>query len=73
MRAGLIIAGIVLLVAGLWATFGHGSYQQTDTLVQLGSAKITATHDKAFPQWLGIAGIVIGGLLIVGGIANKNR
>ncbi|MEW9625519.1 hypothetical protein [Rhodanobacter geophilus] len=71
MRLALIVIGLVLLVAGLWVVFGHGGYQQTDTLVQLGPAKLTATHDKAFPQWLGIAGIVVGALLALGGIFKK--
>jgi len=71
MRAGLIIAGIILLVAGIWVTLGNGSYKQTDTLAQLGPARITATHEKAVPQWLGIAGIVVGGLLVIGGFARK--
>ncbi|HEY8681927.1 MAG TPA: hypothetical protein VIM06_02050 [Rhodanobacter sp.] len=71
MRAGLIIVGIVLVVAGIWVISGHASYQDTDTLVQIGSAKITATHDKGVPQWVGIAGIVIGGLLMVGGFVKK--
>ena len=71
MRAGFIIAGIILLVAGIWVTLGNGSYRQTDTLVQLGPAKITATHEKALPPWLGIAGIVVGGLLTIGGFARK--
>ena len=73
MRIGLIVAGIILLLAGLWATLGHGSYSKTDTVAQLGPAKIEATHSKAVPQWLGIGGIVIGGLLLVGGIASKRR
>jgi hypothetical protein len=73
MRAGLLIAGIILLVAGIWVTVGNGSYKQTDTVAQLGPAKIEATHTKAVPQWLGIAGIVVGGLLVVGGIASKKR
>ncbi|WP_158882800.1 hypothetical protein [Rhodanobacter sp. L36] len=73
MRAGLIIAGIILLAAGIWVTAGNGSYSKTDTVAQLGSAKIEATHDKALPQWLGIAGIVVGGLLLVGGIVSKKR
>jgi hypothetical protein len=71
MRAVLIIIGIVLLGAGLWVVFGHGSYTQTDTVLQLGSAKVTATHDKAVPEWLGIAGIVVGGLLALGGLFSK--
>ncbi|HWX66759.1 MAG TPA: hypothetical protein VNZ27_10085 [Rhodanobacter sp.] len=71
MRAGLIIVGIILLVAGIWIVSGHASYQGTDTLLQIGSAKITATHDKGVPQWIGIAGIVVGGLLAVGGFLKK--
>jgi hypothetical protein len=71
MRAILIIVGIVLLGAGLWVVFGHGSYSQTDTVFQLGSLKATATHDKAIPEWMGIAGIVIGGLLALGGLLSK--
>ncbi len=73
MRAGLLIAGIILLIAGIWVTVGNGSYKQTDTVAQLGPAKIEATHSKAVPQWIGIAGIVIGGLLVVGGIASKKN
>ena len=71
MRAGLLIAGVILLLAGLWVTFGNGSYKQTDTVAQLGPAKIEATHTKAVPQWMGIGGIVIGGLLLVGGFASN--
>ncbi|QEE26002.1 MAG: hypothetical protein EPN68_17680 [Rhodanobacter sp.] len=72
MRVGLIIVGIILLVAGLWVVLGHGSYEQTDTLVKVGSAKLTATHDKLVPQWVGIAGIVVGAVLAIAGFVRKN-
>lgn len=72
MRAGLVIVGIILLVAGIWIVSGHATYQDTDTLLQVGSAKITATHDKGVPQWIGIAGIVVGGLLALGGFLKKS-
>jgi uncharacterized membrane protein YphA (DoxX/SURF4 family) len=71
MRALLLILGIVLLIGGLWVVFGHGSYTQTDTVFQVGSAKLTATHDKAVPEWLGISGIVVGALLALGGLFSK--
>lgn len=71
MRAILLILGLVLLVGGLWVVFGHASYTQTDTLLQIGSAKFTATQDKAIPQWLGISGIVVGALLALGGLFSK--
>jgi hypothetical protein len=72
MRVGLIVIGLVLLAAGIWVVAGGASYRDTDTVAQIGSAKLTATHDRAVPQWVGIAGIVIGGLLTVGGIARKS-
>ncbi|UPG85293.1 hypothetical protein L2Y94_18615 [Luteibacter aegosomatis] len=71
MRAGLIIVGVILIGLGIWVVAGNGSYSKTDTLAQVGSAKITATHDKSVPQWVGIAGIVIGGIVAVAGIARK--
>ncbi|MHA6206084.1 hypothetical protein ACXU4B_16785 [Dyella soli] len=72
MRAVLIIIGIILVAAGIWIILGNGSYQQTDTLLQVGTAKITATHDKAIPAWVGIAGIVVGGVLAIGGFLRKS-
>lgn len=71
MRAGLIIVGVILIGLGLWVSLGNGSYSKTDTIASIGSAKIEATHDKAIPQWVGIAGIVIGGIVAVAGIAQK--
>lgn len=71
MRAILIILGLALLVGGLWVVFGHGSYTQTDTLLQIGSAKFTATRDKAIPAWMGISGIAVGALLALGGLFSK--
>lgn len=71
MRAGLIIIGIILLAAGIWIVAGHAFYQQTDTLVKVGSAKLTATHDKGIPQWVGFVGIVVGALVALGGFMNK--
>ena len=71
MRAILIVLGLALLAGGLWVLIGHGSYSQTDTLVQIGSAKLTATHDKTIPSWLGIGGIVAGLLLAAGGLFSK--
>jgi len=71
MRAGLIVVGIILLIAGIWVVAGHASYQDTETLVKVGSAKLTATHDKGVPQWVGIAGIVVGGVLALFGFMKK--
>ena len=71
MRAALIVIGLILVAAGIWVLAGQATYQQTDTLVQVGSAKLTATHDKAVPTWAGVAGIVVGALLAIGGFVRK--
>ncbi len=71
MRAGLIVIGIILLAAGIWVVAGHAFYPQTETLLQIGSAKLTATHDEGVPQWIGIVGIVVGALLALGGFLRK--
>ena len=71
MRAGLIVIGIILLAAGIWVVAGHAFDPQTETLLQIGSAKLTATHDKRFPQWLGIAAIAVGALLALAGFLRK--
>jgi uncharacterized membrane protein YphA (DoxX/SURF4 family) len=71
MRTLLFVIGLLLLVGGLWVVFGHGSYSQTDTVFQIGSAKLTATHDKTVPSWVGISGIVVGALLVLGGFFSK--
>jgi uncharacterized membrane protein YphA (DoxX/SURF4 family) len=71
MRAALIVIGLLLVAAGIWVLAGQATYQQTDTLVQVGSAKLTATHDKAVPTWAGVAGIVVGALLAIGGFMRK--
>lgn len=73
MRIGLLVIGIILLIAGIWVVAGNASYQQTDTVAKIGSAELTATHDKAVPQWAGIAGIVVGGVLIIGGLTTGKK
>jgi hypothetical protein len=71
MRAGLIIIGIILLAAGIWIVAGHAFYQDTDTVLQVGSAKLTATHDRGIPQWIGVVGVVVGALVTIGGFMRR--
>lgn len=73
MRQILIVVGLVLLVAGIWVVAGNGSYQDTETVAKVGSVALKATHDKAIPQWLGIAGIVAGAILALMGFMGSRR
>lgn len=69
MRQILIVVGLVLLVAGIWVIAGNGSYQDTETVVKIGSTALKASHEEGIPQWVGIAGIVVGLVLALGGLA----
>lgn len=71
MRIGLFVVGIIFIIAGIWVTIGGGSFQTTHTDAKLGPVKIQHQESQAIPQWIGIAGIVVGGLLVVGGFASK--
>jgi hypothetical protein len=68
MRIALMVIGIILLIAGIWVLAGHGSYSTTETVVSVGSHALKATHDKAIPQWAGIAGVAVGGVLTLAGL-----
>ncbi|HET7267401.1 MAG TPA: hypothetical protein VFJ15_04770 [Oleiagrimonas sp.] len=71
MRLLSMIVGIILLVAGIWVLAGHPTYTSTDTAAKLGPLELQTTQDKAVPTWTGIAGVVVGGILLIGGLASK--
>ncbi|HEU0277081.1 MAG TPA: hypothetical protein VFQ95_04595 [Rhodanobacteraceae bacterium] len=72
MRTGLIIAGIVLLGAGVWVALGNVHYNTTSTQAQFGPIKVEASEQKSVPAPIGYAGIVIGGALILAGALKKS-
>ncbi|HET8554097.1 MAG TPA: hypothetical protein VFL78_04650 [Rhodanobacteraceae bacterium] len=73
MRIVAMVIGIILLAAGIWVIAGNGSYPSTDTALKVGDFSVQTTHDKAIPTWAGIAGIVVGGVLLIGGVTAGGR
>lgn len=71
MRIGAIVLGIILLALGIWVALGDAHYNDSSTQAQLGPIKVEATTQKQVPVALGYAGIVIGGILIIGGALKK--
>lgn len=71
MRIGAIVLGIILLGLGVWVALGDAHYNDSSTKAQFGPVKVEATTQKQVPVALGYAGIVIGGILIVGGALTK--
>lgn len=73
MRIASFVIGIILVIFGIWVLVGNPSYKSTETAAKVGPVAVQTTHDNAIPQWAGIAGLVVGGILIIGGFAVKRR
>lgn len=67
MRITAIILGIILLGLGVWVAAGSAHYNKTEA--KLGP--IEASSQQTVPAPIGYAGIVIGGVLIIGGALKK--
>ncbi|HEX7341406.1 MAG TPA: hypothetical protein VF269_03925 [Rhodanobacteraceae bacterium] len=73
MRFASMLLGILLLVAGIYVLAGHPTYKTTETAAKFGTFSIQTTHDKPVPSWIGIAGVVVGGVLLIGGLASGRK
>lgn len=73
MRATLIVLGIIALAFGIWVLVEGGSYASNDTVLKVGDAELTAKTDKTIPQWAGVGGVVVGGILIIGGFVSARK
>jgi TRAP-type C4-dicarboxylate transport system permease small subunit len=64
-----IIAIILIALGALALIYGGFSYTQDKTAVKLGSFELNVKETKTvpIPLWAGIAGIVVGGVLLVMG------
>jgi hypothetical protein len=71
MRIGLIIAGIIVGVLGIASLSGNLHFKQDKEVLRIGDLSAKTEETTSAPQWLGIAGIVIGGVLILGGALKK--
>lgn len=72
MKLSLIIAGVIIAALGIASVAGKLSYKQNEEVAKIGDFSATVEKEKTAPQWLGIAGIVIGGILVLGGALKKN-
>ena len=69
MRIGLIVAGLLLAGLGVGVVLGKFHYTQQEEVLKVGDVfSAHVNEQKTVPQWAGLAGIVLGGALLVGGI-----
>jgi hypothetical protein len=72
MRIGLIVAGLVLIIAGAAAWMGKFEYTKDKEVAKIGSLSATVATDKTVPQWIGGIGVLVGIGLIAAGAMRKN-
>lgn len=72
MRIGLILAGLILAGLGVGALMGKFQYTENKEVLKVGDVFSAHVQEKQpVPQWAGIAGLVVGGLLVLGGALRK--
>jgi hypothetical protein len=69
----MILAGLILAGLGLGVLMGKFQYTQNKEVVKIGDVfSAHVQEDKTVPQWAGIVGLVVGGLLLLGGALRKS-
>ena len=64
-----IVAIVLIALGALALVYGGFSYTQDKTVAKIGPIELSAKETKTVPVplWAGIAGIVLGGVLLVAG------
>lgn len=71
MRLGLIIAGVIIAALGIAGITGALHFKQDKEVARIGDLSAKTEETRGVPQWVGIAAIVIGGVLLIGGATRK--
>lgn len=72
MRIGLIIAGLLIAALGVGVLMGKLQYTQNKEVLKIGDLSAKVQEQQTAPQWLGFAGLVLGGVLVLGGALRKS-
>ena len=69
---GMLLAGIVILLAGAFVLFRGFSFTKDKTVLDMGPLKATVSEERVVPTWVGGAGVAVG-LVLIGVGATKSR
>ena len=72
MRIGLIVAGLLIAAVSVGVLMGKFQYTQDKEVLKVGDLSAKVQEQQSAPQWLGIAGLVLGGVLVLGGALKKS-
>jgi hypothetical protein len=68
----LLIAGLVVAALGAFVLVRGLSYPSHRSMMRLGDIQATVQQDRAVPQWVGIAAVA-GGALMIGAALRGRR
>ena len=63
-----VIAGILLIAAGIYIAAGQASYQSNKEVLKIGGLEASVKETHVVPAWAGVIGIVAGGGLVFVGL-----
>ena len=69
---GMLIAGIIILLAGAFVLFRGFSFTKDKTVLDIGPLQASVTERQAVPTWVGGAAVAVG-LVLIGVGATKTR
>lgn len=67
----LTIAGVLLIVAGLFVIFRPLSYTRDESVFKIGSLEAKVQQERAVPTWVGGLAIGAGVVLLVFGLVRR--
>jgi uncharacterized membrane protein len=70
MRA-VLIAGAVLVAAGLFLVVKGGSYTREESVFKLGELEAKVQRQRSIPEWVGGLAVGAGAVLVVFGLKKR--
>jgi hypothetical protein len=67
----MLILGVLLIAAGLFAVFHGVSYSRDESVLKIGELEAKVRQEHAVPQWIG--GLVLGAGIVLTVVALKRR
>jgi len=65
------IAGIALIVIGLFVLVRGGTFTRRHNVIEVGDLKVTADERQSIPPWAAGVGIAVGAALVFSGARRK--
>jgi hypothetical protein len=71
MKAVIMLVGVLLLGFGIASMLGLLEFTEKKEVLKIGGLEASVERERSLPPWIGIAAIVAGTALVVGGALRK--